>query len=114
MLQGGLPAPASFAPPAKSLMNLATTIDSLAFSPDQQVARHSAPLSGHDSRPPCDLMLVHVPLLLGSPCARFTNLLGASRCHDRLAMGSRGSELGWSSRAECAHIVYRSWRWAAA
>jgi hypothetical protein len=29
--------PASFAPPAKSLMNLTTAIDSLAFSPDQQV-----------------------------------------------------------------------------
>ena len=40
MLQGGLPAPASFAPPAKSLMNLTTTVDSLAFSPDQQVALH--------------------------------------------------------------------------
>ena len=34
---GGAPAPAGFRPPAKSLMNLATAIDSLAFSPDQQV-----------------------------------------------------------------------------
>jgi len=34
---GGAPAPAGFQPPLKSLMNLTTTVDSLAFSPDQQV-----------------------------------------------------------------------------
>lgn len=36
-LSDGVPAPAGFVPPAKSLMNLTTAIDSLAFSPDQQV-----------------------------------------------------------------------------
>jgi hypothetical protein len=41
-----VPAPASYAPPAKSLMNLTTTIDSLAFSPDQQVALYPA---GHST-----------------------------------------------------------------
>ena len=73
VLQGGLPAPASFAPPAKSLMNLATTVDSLAFSPDQQVmmpAPHPEPVDFRrrigTTADPCDVMLAYASRLLRS------------------------------------------------
>jgi hypothetical protein len=76
VLQGGLPAPASFAPPAKSLMNLATTVDSLAFSPDQQVAR--CPVShvwqGHRSctHPVTDVGVCFLGCSSIAPCCDFT------------------------------------------